>query len=104
MSKPWRTVPYMPSLYLANRNTLFNVYKTLAMKHTFLSIALGMLLLGPLTAIAQLTGSVGPTTSTAAKRAKVCNVLDYGAKADKRTDIGQALTKAWAACASSGIG
>jgi hypothetical protein len=75
------------------------------MKQSFLSIALGVLLLGPLSAVAQLTGSVGPITSTAAKRAKkVCNVLDYGAKADKRTDIGPALTRAWAACASGGIG
>lgn len=56
-------------------------------------------------AAAQLSGSVGPTTSTAAKRAKkTCNVLDYGAKADKSTDLGAALVKAWAACASGGIG
>lgn len=56
-------------------------------------------------AAAQLSGHVGPTTTTAAKRAKkTCNVLDYGAKADKSTDLGAALTKAWAACASGGIG
>lgn len=56
-------------------------------------------------AAAQLTGHVGPTTSTAAKRSKkTCSVLDYGAKADKSTDLGAALTKAWAACASGGIG
>lgn len=56
-------------------------------------------------ATAQLSGHVGPTTSTAAKRAKkTCSVLDYGAKADKSTDLGAALTKAWAACASGGIG
>lgn len=30
------------------------------------------------TACAQLTGRVGPTSTTAAKRAKICNVLDYG--------------------------
>ena len=56
-------------------------------------------------AVAQLTGHVGPTTKTAAKRSKkTCNVLDYGAKADKKTDLGAALTKAWSACASGGIG
>lgn len=72
---------------------------------SFLSIALGVLSLGPLAVVAQLSGSVGPTTSTSAKRAKkVCSVLDYGAKADKSTDIGPALAKAWAACASGGIG
>ncbi|KKY37096.1 putative glycoside hydrolase family 28 protein [Diaporthe ampelina] len=55
-------------------------------------------------AVAQLTGHVGPTTKTAAKRSKkTCNVLDYGAKADKKTDLGAALTKAWSACASGGI-
>lgn len=54
---------------------------------------------------AQLSGSVGPTTSTASKRSKkTCSVLDYGAKADKSTDLGAALTKAWSACASGGIG
>lgn len=54
---------------------------------------------------AQLSGSVGPTTSTAAKRGKKqCNVLDYGAKADKSTDLGPALVKAWNACAAGGVG
>lgn len=73
--------------------------------NSLLGISLGVLLLGPLAAVAQLSGTVGPTTSTAAKRSKkVCNVLDYGAKADKSTDVGPALTKAWSACASGGIG
>ena len=53
----------------------------------------------------QLSGNVGPTTTTEAKRAKkICNVLDYGAKADKSTDIGPALSKAWSACVSGGMG
>lgn len=56
-------------------------------------------------ALAQLSGTVGPTTTTAAKTAKmVCNVLDYGAVADKSTDLGAALVKAWTACASGGVG
>ncbi|KAK2595694.1 hypothetical protein N8I77_013719 [Diaporthe amygdali] len=67
-----------------------------------LSILNALVLVGAVTA--QLSGSVGPTTSTAAKRAKkTCSVLDYGAKADKSTDLGAALVKAWAACASGGI-
>jgi rhamnogalacturonan hydrolase len=55
--------------------------------------------------VSQLSGSVGPTTSTAAKKGKkTCNVLDYGAKADQQTDLSSALSKAWSACASGGLG
>ena len=64
-----------------------------------------LLLLLPSFVSAQLSGSVGPTTSTASKAAKkVCNILNYGAKADKKTDVGPAITSAWAACQSGGIG
>ena len=60
-------------------------------------------LLLPSFVTAQLSGSVGPTTSTASKAAKkVCNVLNYGAKADKSTDIGPAITSAFNACKSGG--
>lgn len=63
------------------------------------------IVIAPSLVFGQLSGSVGPTTSTAAKKAKKqCSVLDYGAKADGKTDIGPALTKAWAACASGGLG
>lgn len=52
---------------------------------------------------AQLQGRVGPTTSTASKRAaKVCSVLDYGATASKSSDIGPALVAAFAACKTGG--
>jgi hypothetical protein len=54
---------------------------------------------------AQLSGSVGPTTTTAQKAAKkICNVLNYGAKADKTTDLGPPLASAFAACKTGGIG
>ncbi len=54
---------------------------------------------------AQLSGSVGPTTSTASKAAKkICNVLSYGAKADKATDLGPPLAAAFADCKTGGIG
>ncbi|KAJ6032902.1 uncharacterized protein N7446_008805 [Penicillium canescens] len=60
--------------------------------------------LAPLLANAYLSGSVGPTTSAATKSAnKVCNVLDYGAVADKSTDIGSALNSAWVACRDGGV-
>jgi rhamnogalacturonan hydrolase len=68
------------------------------------------LLLGLLTttsfvvpALAQLSGSVGPTTSTSAKAAtKICNILDYGGVAGADGDIGAAITSAWAACKTGG--
>lgn len=56
-------------------------------------------------ATAQLSGTVGPTTTTASKAAtKICSVLDYGAKADKTTDVGPPLASAFAACKTGGIG
>jgi len=46
---------------------------------------------------------VGPLTTAATKTAKkTCNVLSYGAKADKTTDIGPPLASAWAACKNGG--
>ncbi|RMZ68188.1 rhamnogalacturonase a [Pyrenophora seminiperda CCB06] len=54
-------------------------------------------------ALAQLSGKVGPLTTHAAKSAvKTCNVLDYGAKADKSTDLGPALLSAFTACKTGG--
>ncbi|KAI4713588.1 hypothetical protein J4E89_001035 [Alternaria sp. Ai002NY15] len=54
-------------------------------------------------ALAQLSGKVGPLTTHAAKTAKKsCNVMDYGAKADKSTDLGPALLKAFTACKAGG--
>lgn len=52
---------------------------------------------------AQLSGSVGPTTTTASKAAKkICNILNYGGVASATTDNSAAITAAWAACASGG--
>lgn len=57
----------------------------------------------PVTVLGQLSGKVGPLTSHAAKsKVKTCSVLDYGGKADKSTDVGPALLKAFAACKSGG--
>ncbi|KAJ0109156.1 hypothetical protein J7T55_002348 [Diaporthe amygdali] len=56
-----------------------------------------------LPAAAQLSGTVGPTTTTSAKQStKQCSILDYGGVADASTDNGDAIAKAWAACASGG--
>jgi rhamnogalacturonan hydrolase len=53
---------------------------------------------------AQLSGSVGPLTSFGSKASKqTCNVLDYGAKADKSTDLGPPLLEAWDDCKSGGL-
>ncbi|KAM0155045.1 hypothetical protein ACHAQE_006947 [Botrytis cinerea] len=56
----------------------------------------------PAVVSAQLTGSVGPLTSRESKATKVCSVLDYGGKASKTSDIGPALTSAFAACKTGG--
>jgi rhamnogalacturonan hydrolase len=54
---------------------------------------------------AQLSGSVGPTTSTAHKRStKQCNILNYGGVASESHDNGPAIASAWAACKSGGEG
>lgn len=63
---------------------------------------LGALLL-PLIS-AQLSGPVGPSTTTAQKRAKVCNVLEYGGQASKTSDVGPAINSAFQACKSGGTG
>lgn len=58
---------------------------------------------GVLQAAAQLSGSVGPTTSRADKAAiKTCNIMDYGGVADAKTDNGQAISDAWDACKTTG--
>jgi rhamnogalacturonan hydrolase len=55
------------------------------------------------TTLAQLSGKVGPLTTHATKTAKkTCNVLNYGAVADKSTDIGPALLSAFTACKTGG--
>ncbi|KIW02996.1 hypothetical protein, variant [Verruconis gallopava] len=58
----------------------------------------------PTLVFCQLSGSVGPLTTIATKAAKkTCNVLDYGAKADKATDLGPPLASAFAACKTGGV-
>jgi rhamnogalacturonan hydrolase len=64
---------------------------------------LAVVLLSSLVA-GQLSGSVGPTTSTSSKRSKVCNVLNYGGVASKTSDVGPAIASAFAACKSGGTG
>ncbi|KAL9063151.1 MAG: hypothetical protein Q9157_008381 [Trypethelium eluteriae] len=55
-------------------------------------------------AVAQLSGAVGPSTSYASKAStKICNVLNYGAKATGTTDIGPPLASAWADCKTGGL-
>ena len=61
-------------------------------------------LVGLAPVLAQLSGRVGPTTSTESKRKTVCNVLKYGAAADKKTDIGPAILAAFNACKNGGTG
>ncbi|GAB7351037.1 hypothetical protein MBLNU459_g1521t1 [Dothideomycetes sp. NU459] len=70
----------------------------------FLSSTLAIAAIIPTLVVGQLSGSVGPLTTIAAKTAvKTCNVLNYGAVADGKTDIGAAITSAFAACKSGGV-
>jgi rhamnogalacturonan hydrolase len=48
-------------------------------------------------AYAQLTDPVGPTTPLSQKT-KVCNILDYGAKADNKTNVAPALRDTFQKC------
>lgn len=67
-----------------------------------LLLAVGLSLVQPWVQ-AQLSGSVGPTTSRSAKAAKkVCNILNYGGVASATADNSAALTAAWNACKSGG--
>ncbi|KAL9111528.1 MAG: hypothetical protein Q9227_004016 [Pyrenula ochraceoflavens] len=62
------------------------------------------LLLFPSWTAAQLSGTVGPTTTFDAKKAtKVCDVTSYGGIADGTTDVGPALLKAFNDCKSGGV-
>lgn len=70
-----------------------------------LSILSALATIGCSLVSAQLSGTVGPTTTTAEKQAtQVCNILDYGGKASKTTDNGAAIESAWADCIDGGEG
>ncbi|KAF4998786.1 hypothetical protein FDECE_11714 [Fusarium decemcellulare] len=71
------------------------------MHHSFFSalIAVG----SAVQAAAQLSGKVGALTSASDKAAvKTCNIMDYGATADAKTDNGPAIQKAWDDCSAAG--
>lgn len=72
------------------------------MKFASLSLlALGAILPG--WAAAELSGTVGPSTTREAKAAKkTCNITSYGAKTGATGDIGAALKAAWDACKTGG--
>lgn len=63
---------------------------------SFQRVALSIWLASPLV-FAQLSGTVGPTTSHAAKRTTICNVLDYGGEIGS-LDIGPAIGSAFTEC------
>ncbi|KAF4534067.1 Glycoside hydrolase family 28 [Lasiodiplodia theobromae] len=71
---------------------------------SFKSTLVSALALVPALVAGELSGSVGPLTSVSDKKAtKTCDVTDYGAKADKTTDLGAALASAHADCKSGGL-
>ncbi|THH06186.1 hypothetical protein EW145_g4260 [Phellinidium pouzarii] len=53
--------------------------------------------------LAQLSGSVGPTTPTSEKQATICNVLDYGGEIGS-SDIGPAIGNAFTECVLNNSG
>ncbi|KAL1302987.1 hypothetical protein AAFC00_003303 [Neodothiora populina] len=70
----------------------------------FTSSIVALAALVPTLVVGQLSGRVGPTTNIAAKlKVKECNVKDYGAVADKKTDVGAAIVKAFNACKTGGV-
>ncbi|TVY36592.1 putative rhamnogalacturonase A [Lachnellula subtilissima] len=72
---------------------LFNIFKAVVPALFLSSVA---------QAAAQIDiTSLGPKTALSAK-SKICNVLDYGAVADNKTDIGPAILKAFSSCATTG--
>ncbi|RAH51972.1 rhamnogalacturonase A precursor [Aspergillus piperis CBS 112811] len=53
---------------------------------------------------AQLSGPVGPLVDYSTKaRNQTCNIIDYGALADGKTDISQPLLDAWGNCFVGGL-
>jgi hypothetical protein len=96
-------------LHQVSRDDPFNlfffapVHTLLKMKFNIVS-ALGAIVFSSFVS-AQLSGGVGPSTTTASKAAKkVCNILNYGGVASKATDNAPAIASAWAACKSGGEG
>lgn len=68
------------------------------------STLLALTALVPTLVVGQLSGTVGPLTTRAKKAAtKTCNVLDYGGVADGTTDVGPAISSAFAACKTGGV-
>ncbi|VUC26106.1 unnamed protein product [Clonostachys rosea] len=55
------------------------------------------------TVSAQLSGPVGPVTSSSSEEAsKICNILDFGGIVSTETDNHDAILRAWGACAAGG--
>jgi hypothetical protein len=73
------------------------------MKISMISCLVGVLV--PSLADAQLSGTVGPSTTTAYKAGlKICNILNYGGSASATFDNGPAILAAWTACKTGGQG
>jgi hypothetical protein len=90
---------WLPLLLVANSYIQRDFFHHFKMRSLFLSTAL----LLPALVASQLSGTVGPLTSRAAKAAvKVCNILDYGGVASATTDNSAAILDAWAACIDGG--
>lgn len=89
MEEYWTDIWYDHLSFPETRNIAAMEYKAthseflLFRSFTFITMAFGLhrllaFLLSASVALAQLSGSVGPTTSTSAKQLTICSVLDYG--------------------------
>ncbi|KAF2753985.1 pectin lyase-like protein [Pseudovirgaria hyperparasitica] len=106
----WRARPYLvlSLIFGYSLHCSLNTTKiTLLYLLVFFSLSRSFTVLYSTTAgivAGQLSGTVGPLTSIATKSAtKTCNVLDYGAKADKTIDLGPPLVSAFADCKTGGV-
>lgn len=92
------TVSLSIQRHLHSKSGILNVFYS-TMNRIF-PIVLASTLLGA--AHAQLSGSVGPTTSYQSKaKVKICDVTDYSD--DVESDIGPALADAWGDCSDGGL-
>jgi rhamnogalacturonan hydrolase len=90
-----RAAPNLPNL----SDLHINLY--IIAKMYCLAVLAGLLIAQPLV-LAQLTGSVGPTTNAIHKAdVMTCDITDYGATSS--TDVGAAFLAAWSACSGGGL-
>jgi rhamnogalacturonan hydrolase len=68
------------------------------------TLLLALAWLAPVSVLAQLSGRVGPKVDFRTKaKTKTCDITDYGAKDGSKSDVGQAIVRAWQDCSNGGL-